>query len=275
MTLLFASLLLASVLAPSSSLVERTATGVRLVRDGRTVWNLEIDTDDGKPYVHPLTTPSGLVLTDVRPADHRWHKGLWFSWKFLNGANCWETPDKCGPGGPGRTVLKSKDVTIAGLGATIRLALSYGDREGEALTERRTIEFLPPDAAGGYAIRSDHEFTALRDVTLERTPPYKRRDGAMAGGYAGLTLRLAQSAAARFCRRSDGKDEVMFADAPGGERLVLRALDQPESAKFYAWPDRRMLNLSPVWSAPIELKAGERLHLGYEVRVEPAPRPAD
>ena len=250
--------------------VERTATGVRLVRDGRTVWNFEIDAEDGKPYVHPLTAPSGATLTDVKPSDHPWHKGLWFSWKFLNGANCWETPDRCGPGGAGRCVLKSKEISVSGLGALVKLALVHCDREGEALEERRTVEFLPPDEVGGCTILSKHEFTALRDVSLDRTPPYARRDGAMAGGYAGLTLRLAGPAAARFATRKDGEGFVEFEDPANGESLLLRSYEQPRGAKFYAWPDRRMLNLSPVWSAPLALKAGEKLCLRYAVQVKGA-----
>ena len=247
--------------------VERTATGVRLVRDGRIVWNFEIDTEDGKPYVHPLATPSGVVLTDCRPDDHPWHKGLWFAWKYVNGANGWETPDKCGQSGVGRTILKSKDVEIIGFGAKVVLELTYCDAVGAALLEHRKVEFLPPDKVGGYEVKSEHEFTALRDVTLERTPPYRRKDGAWAGGYAGFTLRLASSVARDFSVRKDGRDFVSFANPSTGERMFLYAYEQPTTAKFYAWPDRRMMNLSPVYDGPINLKAGEKLRLRYAVQV--------
>jgi hypothetical protein len=29
-----------------------------------------------RPFVHPLRTPSGVVVSDLRPADHDWHHGL-------------------------------------------------------------------------------------------------------------------------------------------------------------------------------------------------------
>ena len=244
--------------------VEQTAKGVRLMRDGRTVWNFEIDTADGEPYVHPLVTPSGATLTDVAPSDHPWHKGLRFSWKFLNGANGWE---KSVSG------LVSRDVAVHGLGAKVRLALTHYDAEGAALSENRTVDFLPPDEVGGYAILSEHEFTALKDVTLDRTPPYAKPDGTMAGGCAGLTLRLAQSAAARFAERKDGQGFVEFADPANGESVLLHAYEQPEGAEFYAWPDRRMLNLSPVWNGPLALRAGEKLHLRYAIQVKGAKTP--
>lgn len=248
--------------------IERTATGVRLVKSGKVVWNFEIDTEDGKPYVHPLVAPSGLPLTELRPKDHPWHKGLWFSWKFLNGANCWETPDKCGPGGAGRTILKSKDVAIDGLNVKVNLGFVYCDRDGEVLAERRKIAFPPPDENGGYLILSEHEFTVLRDVVLDRTPPYAKPNGTMAGGYAGLTLRLNESAADRFVKRSEDVGNVEFADPVSGECISLIAYEQPKSAKFYAWPDRRMLNLSPIYDASLLLKAGEKLRLRYAVKVK-------
>ena len=255
------------VVSASHGQVERTATGVRLVQNGRIVWNFEIDTEDGKPYVHPLATPSGVVLTDLRPDDHPWHKGLWFAWKYVNGANGWETPDKCGQGGAGRTILNSKGVEVLGLGARVDLDLTYCDAAGAALSEHRKVEFLPPDKVGGYEVKSEHEFTALRDVTLERTPPYRRNNGAWAGGYAGFTLRLAASAARDFSVRKDGGDFVAFENPSTGEGVILYAYEQPPTAKFYAWPDRRMLNLSPVYDGPVSLKAGERLRLRYAVRV--------
>jgi hypothetical protein len=31
-------------------------------------------------YFHPLTTPSGLVITDVAPEDHRHHRGAFLAW---------------------------------------------------------------------------------------------------------------------------------------------------------------------------------------------------
>lgn len=259
----------ANVTEPTASVV-RTETGVRLVRGERMVWNLELDAADGKPYVHPLSTPSGVVLTDLAPEDHRWHKGLWFSWKFINGVNYWETPDKCGLGGAGKTVTKTNEVSIVGQDVTVRLMLAYLDATGEVLSEKRTIRFFSPDATGGYSMSWEHEFMALKDITLDRTPPYLRKDGSKAGGYAGLTLRLSKLSAERFCRRTDGEHEVKFSDPSSGESIVMRAADEPSSACFYCWPDRRMLNLSPVYTAPLTLKSGEKLHLRYTVKINGA-----
>ena len=52
---------------------------------------------------------------------------------------------------------------------------------------------------------------------------------------------------------------VEFTDSANGESVLFHAYEEPKTAKFYAWPDRRMLNLSPVWTGPLALKAGEKL----------------
>ena len=49
-----------------------------------------------RPFVHPLRTPAGHVLTVDAPDDHPWHHGLWFTIKFVNGENFWEEYDEYG-----------------------------------------------------------------------------------------------------------------------------------------------------------------------------------
>jgi len=36
-------------------------------------------------YFHPLTTPKGFVVTDVAPADHRHHRGIFLAWVEMHG----------------------------------------------------------------------------------------------------------------------------------------------------------------------------------------------
>ena len=44
------------------------------------------------PYLHPLRTLSGRVVTGHRPHDHRWHKGLTMAVPKLAGTNFWGGP---------------------------------------------------------------------------------------------------------------------------------------------------------------------------------------
>ena len=36
-------------------------------------------------YFHPFSTPSGAVITDVAPADHKHHRGIFLAWYDMKG----------------------------------------------------------------------------------------------------------------------------------------------------------------------------------------------
>src|SRR5204863_7936437 len=40
---------------------------------------------DSACYFHPLATPTGAVLTDVAPADHKRHRGIFLAWFDMHG----------------------------------------------------------------------------------------------------------------------------------------------------------------------------------------------
>ncbi|NYI04330.1 DUF6807 domain-containing protein [Allostreptomyces psammosilenae] len=50
-----------------------------------------------KPYVHPLRTLAGNLVTGYRPNDHRWHKGLQMTASHLSGQNFWGGNSYLGP----------------------------------------------------------------------------------------------------------------------------------------------------------------------------------
>lgn len=264
--------------------IARTATGVEMRRNCRTLWNFEIDTPEGRPFFHPLVLPSGRCLTDLRPKDHVWHLGYWFSWKFINGVNYWEPADekRIGAEPAGRTRVTGKSVSIDGLRCVVTLTLDYGPRveEEPVLTERRTVTADPPDPDGGYVITVRHHFTAQADVTLDRTPPHgSTASGRWGGGYAGATLRLAKDVAQTFRMRGgaggttpaacSGVERTCldFFDQESGEGVAFTQLEAPDGGVFYLWPDRRMVNPSPIYGKPLALRKGETLDLAYRLAV--------
>ena len=266
------------------SALERTATGVRMLRDGKTLWNLEIDNPEGRPFFHPLMLPGGRPLTDLRPKDHVWHLGYWFSWKYVNGVNYWEPADgkRQGAEPAGRTHVAWKRVTTNGLDCVVELKLLYGPRgeKDPVLVENRCIEIDPPDPKGGYAITVRHRFEARRDAVLDRTPPHGDvKKGKWGGGYAGATLRLdpafAKASAVRGFAGGDSPAACTgaetkfldFTDPATGEGATFSQIQAPASAKFYLWPDKRMVNPSPVYDGPVALKKGETLELAYRLAV--------
>lgn len=139
------------------------------LRDGTNVlWQFNT-TGAGKPYFHPLGFPDGTVATDHRPADHKWHLGVWFSFKKVNGVNFWtESVDGKINGGAQVEVAGFDRQTNADHSAQILLDLRYLSGKGEPLlAERRTVHVSPPGASG-YAITSRHRFTALREAVIEQ-----------------------------------------------------------------------------------------------------------
>jgi len=253
------------------------------------LWNFEIDAPEGRPLFHPLCLPSGRTLTDCRPKDHIWHFGYWFSWKYINGFNYWETDQakKMAKGegeGPrvGETRVTKKSVVKDGLGCTVELELAYGPRGTNVpvLVESRNVVIDPPDSDGGYAITVHHRFTAIDDCLFDRTPPHGSvASGKWGGGYAGPTLRLAPEIAKEFSVRGGSAGEgsaavtgretgyVDFIDPKSGECVRFTQLEAPASGKFYVWPDRRFTNASPLYDGPLSLKAGEKLFLAYRLEI--------
>lgn len=244
---------------------EKTADGVRLVRDGRTVW--AFSTAGGKPSVHPLCFPDGNAVTASLDADHPWHRGLWFSWKFLNGVNFWET-DAYGES-EGEQRVAACDVRTQGGGATVRMDVQWGPRKEPArvfLDERREIVFSEPDADGAYEIRWKARFTARETTVVERTPPRTLADGRRRGGYAGLSLRLAGFAKTFACE-TDGRRSISYRSPKSGQVVRLRIVRAPETSFCYHWEDNRFTSLSPVFDKPLTLAPGETLDLEYAIQL--------
>jgi hypothetical protein len=132
--------------------------------------------DAPRPYLHPVRTPAGALLTVEAPADHPWHHALWFSIKFLNGENFWEEYGEFG-------LLHTRAVhDLPGGGVEATIEWVRPDAETVALTETRT---LTPISIGddAYAIDWREALVPAADTELDRTP------FTTWGGYGGLTLR--------------------------------------------------------------------------------------
>ncbi|MBO1337264.1 PmoA family protein [Streptomyces sp. VRA16 Mangrove soil] len=66
--------------------VTEPTTGVELFAY---VYKPEAAWEAPKPYLHPIRTLAGAAVTDYRPNDHRWHKGLQMTASHLSGQNLW------------------------------------------------------------------------------------------------------------------------------------------------------------------------------------------
>jgi hypothetical protein len=236
-----------------------------------------------RPFVHPVRTPAGHILTRDAPADHPWHHGLWFTIKFVNEENFWEEYDAYGvlrhEGRP--TVTAEGDVTtVAG-----RLRWIRPDRESVALVEERTWTHRPlgDDA---YALDFATTLVAGDDVVYDRTP------FTTWGGYGGLALRGAGDWRQTRLLLADGseRDRVLGDPSPwcaldgevgeGAHPAGIAVLAHPTSVRsphpWYAstqadtygddgWSN--FLNAAFLWDAPLPVAGGEPLHFAYRVVV--------
>lgn len=162
-----------------------------------TLWRFSYDSAAGKPYFHPVRAATGPSLTNFKPQDHPWHYALWFSWKYINHVNYWEESRVSGQAA-GRTRWGTPTIDTRPDGsAHITMQLTYARPTGEVdLTEARVIDVSAPAADGSYTIDWSMRFTAGRNgAALDRTPMPGEPNGAINGGYAGLSARLAAAPA--------------------------------------------------------------------------------
>ena len=297
--------LLCRVAQPAEEPAGQTMSWVRgdstlaLKRGEVVLWRYHYGKDEPKCHFHPLSLPDGTVLTELRPSDHLWHLAGWFSWKFVNGLNYWES-DKAGKS-PGRTELVAAKVTPGeDFSATIELDVSYHPwSKPVVLTEKRIVRVSAPDAAGGYRIDWRGTFTAgASDVVLDRTPIPGQARGKPWGGYAGLSIRMAKTtrgwsfldSEARGYSLKEGRKAqtthgraARWIDCSGkgisGGVGGVAILDHPKNlrhpSKWSVFPGMPYFSPAVVFDGPQTVPAGKSLTLRYRILVHPGPGGAE
>ncbi len=270
-------------------------SALALLNRGKVVWQLNFDKKEGKPYFHPVGLADGTVLTWLRPADHPWHRALWFSWKFINGVNYWEEDPKTGLS-PGRTeVVEVKfwwhndwlaDIEVMRRSVDIEMMLSYHRPGGPAvLTEKRLIAVSAPDKNGRYHIDWHSTFTAgEKDVVLDRTPIPGEQGGMGWGGYAGLSIRMAEAARGfQFVDSRGRKDKQIHGkkarwvdfsgELPNGKEAGITIFDHPENlwhpSPWYVEKGMPYFSPAVLFNKPYTIEAKKNLRLWYRILIHP------
>jgi hypothetical protein len=151
--------LLAALLAglPAAAQVKfsQQADRIQVEIDGKPYSTFYLAPGGNKPYLWPLSTASGIVVTRHFPMeqfpgetnDHPHQRGLFFSHGDINGYNFWATEPGMGSPrkGPQKASMKLKQVVKVQGGAksgTIQAVFDGLDASGKAImTETRTITF--------------------------------------------------------------------------------------------------------------------------------------
>ncbi len=248
---------------------------------GKLLWIYNHDPTEGKPYFHPLAATSGSIFTDLRPQDHPWHYGVWFSWKYINGVNYWEEKRKTGKSdGQTRIVAITHSVTEQKT-AKLVLKLEYAPAGSSEviMREQRHVVVTAPDKSGSYMIKWSATFQAIdQDVVLDRTPLAGQVGGQDWGGYSGWSVRMNKAMQGGTFINNHGKEGAdrqsanwTLFKAPVSGSLLL--MDHPDNLNFPAkwYLHDRMPFFSPavIHDEPHTIPAGERLHLRYQLLVAP------
>ncbi|PXX30389.1 PmoA family protein [Arenibacter sp. ARW7G5Y1] len=268
---------------------EQTDKSLTLLNgENRVLWKLNFDSEQDKPYFHPLRTPKGYNLTLERPKDHPWHRGLWFSWKDINGVNYWEEDPEIGVA-EGRSIIKAVSIEkLKNFSAKIILNISYEEKGVPQITEKRVIEISSPQDREEYTIQFHQSFEILEDLRLYLEKPAKH-GGVEWGGYAGLSFRASDSLVNHQFTTSSGwvnSDNItgygekerwmdMTAKVMGSQEYVgLTIFDSPDNPRFpspyYVWfakGEHAFFTPSLLFDGPMDLKKGESLLLNYLVLV--------
>jgi len=258
----------------------------------KTVWSFSFDPSRGKVFFDPLTLNGGPSLTNFRPVDHPHHYALWFSWKYINHTNYWE--EQVGPGiSAGKTSWTAPVIETKPDGsATISLALTYTSRAAGRidLVEYREIAVSAPAADGSYRIDWKASFMAGFDgALLDRTPMPGEPKGAVNGGYAGFSIRLAAPPLAISClstekvitewpgsRSRPNAPAVATNFSEGGKDVgAVALLSDPKNAGEQApWylinqGEMRFMCAAILAPKPRQIEAGGQFELNYRVVLSP------
>lgn len=251
-----------------------------------------VQLESPKPYMHPLRTRAGRVVSLFRPHDHVWHKGVAWSLPHVGTENFWGGPtyvhgrfyvqlENNGTQAHRRIVTVDRSETAV----TFAHDLDWITQSGALFfTERRTLRagLLSPLA---WALTFETRMTNVSgaDVAMG-SPTTKGRENA---GYGGLFWRGPRSFTGGQFVTADGTggDEVRgrrmewmaFAgrhdetDAPSLVLMVDDAANPNHPPQWFARTEEfACLNPAPFFSEELTVEAGSTLQFRYGLGVADA-----
>ncbi|MBP5302226.1 MAG: PmoA family protein [Bacteroidales bacterium] len=121
-------------------------------------------------YIHPAYTPSGFVLTNIQPADHRHHYGIWNPWTKLmyDGQvyDCWNLIERQGTVRPEAVEALYEGDVFSGFDASLNHIVFTDAGERTAMREIWKVRVY--NVGDGYLWDFESELTpGSKPVTLK------------------------------------------------------------------------------------------------------------
>jgi hypothetical protein len=280
--------LAASICTPAQ--VRFARDQISILVDGKPFTTFNYGTEADKPYLAPLRSASGKIVTRHFPMelipgesrDHLHHTGLWFSYDDVNGVKFWENDPSYTKPHIGRIVVRNAEWKDGDRSGTLTATMEWRDPTGKALlVEDRDMTFYSDPKL--RIIDFHITLTPTVDVTFGDT-----KEGAFA-------IRLADA----FTERKGGKivdadGRVSMANVWGkrsnwvdytaeieGERLGVAIFDHPDNPRhptYWHARDYGLFALNPFgqqafdpnqpeshWKVP----AGQKLTFKWRVVIHP------
>jgi hypothetical protein len=195
--------------------------GKELLRYVYRPWDAQLESP--RPYLHPVRTLAGDVITLYRPHDHVWHKGIAWSLPNVGPANFWGGVTYLRDGGyqqlPNNGTQRHDSFesleTRAEESVHIGQTLEWITEPGELwFTERRRLRITVDAAAGAWTLGFASSMTNVSGREIRIGSP--TTEGRPNAGYGGLFWRGPRSfsGGAVHVPGVTGGDELMGVRAP-------------------------------------------------------------
>jgi hypothetical protein len=272
--------------------------------DGKPFTDFYVGPETNKPYLHPLRTADGKIVTRGYPMtadipgeahDHPHHRGLWFAHGDVNGYNFWanEPSQEAAGKGKGKIVLQGTPKLTGGKKqGTVETTFSWETPSGEALLREdrrmtfysdpalRIIDFditLSPQTQVTFGDTKEGTFCMRVASALEEEQPKGIAEPKRTGKLVNAQNKSGEKNV--WGKRSEWVDDSGVLE---GSPVGIAILDHPSNPRFPAYWHARGYGLfganvfgvhdfenDKARDGSLTIKPGQPLRFRYRVVIHP------
>lgn len=283
-------LALSAGLYPVSAQVHIATEDIAITVDGKPFTTFHYGSDAAKPYLSPLRSASGKIVTRHFPMkevagesrDHLHHRGLWFSFDDVNGVKFWENDPSYTKPNMGRIVVTKTATKEGPKSSTLQATMEWRNGAGKPLlVESRDMVFLSDPTL--RIIDFHIVLTASEDVTFGDT-----KEGAFAIRLADVFTekkggKMADADGRHGMKEIWGKRSnwVDYTAMVDGEQLGVAMMDHPQNPRhptYWHARDYGLFALNPFGQKSFDptleeshwkLPKGQKLTFKWRVVIHP------